>query len=47
MNLKDYSTSELVEELKTRKGVEATIVEPYKDAKVKVSGSAIVLVVID
>lgn len=47
MNLKDYPTRELVEELKTREGVEVTIAEPYQDVDVKVNGPAIVLVVID
>ena len=47
MKLKDYPTRDLVEELKTREGVEVTIAEPYKDVEVKVNGPAIVLVVID
>lgn len=47
MNLKDYPTCQLVEELKTREGVETTIAEPYQDVTVKVNGPAIVLVVID
>lgn len=40
-------TSELVEELKKRDGVETTIAEPHQDISVKVNGPAIVLVVID
>lgn len=40
-------TSQLVEELQHREGVETTIAEPYQDAEVKVNGPAIVLVVID
>lgn len=47
MDLKEVSTKDLVEELKTREGVEATIAEPYKDSEVRVSGPAIILVVID
>ena len=47
MSLKDYPTSSLVEELKTREGVEVTIAEPYQDVEVKVNGPATVLVVID
>lgn len=45
--LKDYETCELVEELKTREGVEAHLAEPYKDLTVTVNGPAVVLVVID
>jgi hypothetical protein len=41
------STRELVEELRQREGVEATIAEPHKDIEIKVNGPAIVLVVID
>ena len=45
--LKNVPTAQLVAELSNREGVEATIVEPYQDAEVKVNGPAIVLVVID
>jgi hypothetical protein len=45
--LKDVSTKELVEELKTREGVSAKIAEPYQDLSVKVNGPAIVMVIID
>lgn len=45
--LKNASTEQLVTELSSREGVEATIAEPYQDAEVKVNGPAIVLVVID
>lgn len=41
------STRDLVEELRQREGVEATIAEPHKDIEIKVNGPAIVLVVID
>lgn len=41
------STRELVEELRQREGVEATIAEPHKDIEIKVNGPAVVLVVID
>lgn len=41
--LKDVSTKELVEELKTREGVSAKIAEPYQDLSVKVNGPAIVM----
>ena len=47
MNIKDFKTCELVEELKKREGVETHIAEPYKDLTVDVNGPAIVLVVID
>lgn len=41
------STKDLVEELRKREGVEATIVEPHKDNSVIVNGPAVVLVVTD
>ena len=47
MDLKDYTTAELVEELSKREGVERNDIEPYVDATVKVNGPAVVLVVID
>lgn len=46
-NLKEIKTCELVEELKTREGVEVHLAEPYEDLEVKVNGPAIVFVVID
>ena len=45
--LSDYSTSELVNELKKRQGVEATIAEPYQDVKIGLNGPAVVLIVKD
>lgn len=45
--LSRVSTCDLVRELQTRRGVETTIAEPYKDVTVSVNGPAIVLVVID
>lgn len=52
--LGDYSTAELVRELKTRLGVQTMIVMPYQDAYVKVdpfhydvNGPAIILIVTD
>ena len=45
--LRDYKTCELVEELKTREGVETHVAEPYEDVSVQVNGPAIVLVIID
>lgn len=47
MNMKEITTKQLVEELQTREGIEATIAEPYKDVEIKVNGPAIVLVVTD
>jgi hypothetical protein len=47
MNLKEASTRDLVEELKTREGVKTDIAEPYADLEVKVNGPAIVFTVID
>lgn len=45
--LKKCKTCELVKELETREGVEATIAEPYQDISIKVNGPAIVLIVTD
>lgn len=45
--LSDISTCKLVEELKTREGVETTIAEPYEDITVTASGPAIILKIID
>lgn len=47
MELKDYTTKELVEELSKRIGVEETVVAPHEDDEICVQGPAIVLVVID
>lgn len=47
MELKEYSTRELVEELEKREGVKAHLAEPYRDLTVNVNGPALVLVVID
>jgi hypothetical protein len=46
-NLKDIPTYKLIEELKTRKGVSFTVVEPYEEYPTKIEGPAIVLKVID
>ncbi|MHC1681346.1 MAG: BC1881 family protein [Clostridiaceae bacterium] len=40
-------TKELVEELKTREGVESIEIEPHKDTAISICGPAIVLEVID
>lgn len=40
-------TRDLVEELKTREGVEATYVEPYQTKESSVNGPACILAVID
>lgn len=45
--LSNYITCELVEELKTREGVETHWAEPYEDKNIQVNGPALVLVVID
>ena len=47
MNIKDFKTCELVEELKKREGVEAHWAEQYKVLVIGVNGPAIVLVVTD
>ncbi len=46
-SLSNYKTCELVEELKTRDGVETHWAEPYEDKNIQVNGPALVLVVID
>lgn len=46
-SLAKTSTKDLIEELRKREGVEATIVEPHKDNSVIVNGPAVVLVVTD
>lgn len=45
--LRNYKTCELVEELKTREGVETHWAEPYEDKNIQVNGPSLVLVVID
>lgn len=45
--IRNYKTCELVEELKTREGVETHVAEPYEDVNVQVNGPAIVFVIID
>lgn len=45
--MENYSTKELVEELKKREGVEMKIAEPYQDLEISVNGPAIVLVITD
>jgi hypothetical protein len=47
MDLSNIKTCDLVNELKTREGVETTIAEPYEDKTVNVNGPAIVLAIID
>ena len=45
--LKEYSTAQLIEELRTREGVIEKIAEPYETLETEVEGPAIVLTVID
>ena len=45
--LKTIPTYKLVEELKSREGVDTTIVEPHTDKDMTICGPAIVFVVID
>lgn len=45
--MNEFTTAELVEELKRRQGVDARIAEPYEDITVSVNGPAIVLIVTD
>ncbi len=45
--LKEYTTKELLEELKNREGVYAQYAEPYRDKKISVNGPAEILIIID
>ncbi len=45
--LMNFKTCELVAELKTREGVDCTMVEPYQQETLDVEGPAIILTVID
>lgn len=46
-DLSSIPTCALVEELKTREGVDTNIAEPYQNLDVSVNGPAIVLVIVD
>lgn len=46
-DLNEYTTKELVEELKNREGVSLAVVGPYESRTVDVEGPAVVLIVID
>lgn len=46
-NIDQFTTKQLVEELKKREGVGTTVIEPYKNKCVSFSGPAVVLCVID
>lgn len=46
-DIKDIPTCELVSELRSREGVETTVLSPTAEATVSASGPALVLVVID
>lgn len=45
--LKEYSTAQLVGELKTREGVDIKIAEPYEILYYEAEGPATVLVIVD
>lgn len=47
MELEKISTSELVQELQKRIGVESVIAEPYEKKDISVEGPAIVLLITD
>lgn len=47
VDLSSVSTKELVEELKTREGVETESVEPYKNKRITFNGPVIILMVDD
>ena len=47
MQLSNAKTRELLEELKTREGVETKYAEPHQDKEVSVNGPAVILIVTD
>lgn len=47
IDLKEFKTSELVEELKERDGVKTIYAEPYQDTEIVVNGPACVFIVTD
>lgn len=47
MNIKEFSTKELVDELKEREGVNTITAEPYEKNIVDLEGPVVVLVVTD
>lgn len=47
MEIKNITTKELVEELKTRDGVEIKIIDPYQDEIINVNGPCVVFIVVD
>lgn len=47
VDLKDYSTKELINELLAREGISGQYAKPYTDKTITVNGPAIILVVTD
>lgn len=47
VELKDYSTKELINELLAREGISGQYAKPYTDKTITVNGPAIILVVTD
>ena len=47
MEIKNFKTYELVEELKKREGVETIVINPYEKEKIKIEGPIILLKIID
>lgn len=45
--LKEYSTAQLAEELRSREGVDTKIAEPYETLNNEVKGPATVLIIVD
>lgn len=45
--LSNVRTRELVQELKTREGVQTKCAEPYQDTQISVNGPAVILIVTD
>lgn len=47
MEIKDFKTCELVEELKKREGVETIVINPYEKEKIEIEGPMILLKIVD
>lgn len=47
MEISEFSTKELIDELKKREGVESMFIEPHESKDIRVDGFATVLIVVD
>lgn len=46
-DLKQYTTKELLDELKCREGISTEYAEPHTDKKININGPAEILIIID